>query len=230
MHRVADSRSRRRGDRGNIVTRHFESIPVTRPSLEDIGPSSEDRIHVLHAFAFYAVFLAVSFIWSYTQNGRHFFFVYLGGANLLASAIWGVIGASIVIALSAGLTSLFSWAARLERQFAKHLTPLNVSEILIIALISGFAEEVFFRGTMQPAWGLTATTLLFSLAHFIPSRNWIAWFFLTIPIGFFLGILFLYTQNLWGCCLAHALINGVNLSLLNLKFQGKRSLIWNVRE
>lgn len=185
-------------------------------------PMGAQRLRLAQAWVFYGVLLVIAIIWSYSQAGSELFFPYLTTEDLALSLLFGVLGALAVVAISAVLPILFSWARSLEKRFAALLTPLNVSHIVVLALLSGFCEEIFFRGTMQPAFGYVPASLIFALAHFIPSRKWIAWFFLTFPVGLFLGYLFEVTGNLWGCITCHTLINGINLSLINMKYQGRR--------
>ena len=59
-------------------------------------------------------------------------------------------------------------AARAQR-CAAALGPLSLAECWLLALVSGVAEEAFFRGALQPQVGLLAASLLFGAAHFVPA-------------------------------------------------------------
>ena len=41
----------------------------------------------------------------------------------------------------------------------------TVFDVLLVAVLAGFGEELFFRATLQPALGLWLTSLLFALGH-----------------------------------------------------------------
>lgn len=42
---------------------------------------------------------------------------------------------------------------------------LNISDYFIIALMSGFCEEILFRGVLQPMWGIWIASIVFVLVH-----------------------------------------------------------------
>jgi membrane protease YdiL (CAAX protease family) len=50
--------------------------------------------------------------------------------------------------------------------------------------------------------------------HFVPRREFLPWTGFSVAAGFLLGWLFESTGNLVAPIAAHALVNGVNLSLL----------------
>lgn len=88
-----------------------------------------------------------------------------------------------------------------------------VSGLLIVGCLTGFAEEMFFRGGLLRAFlktgvnrhvGIWVTALIFSAIHFQ--------FFGFIPrllIGAFLGYLYVYTGSIWVASFAHALNNSL---------------------
>jgi membrane protease YdiL (CAAX protease family) len=59
-----------------------------------------------------------------------------------------------------------------------------------------------------------AASLIFGLVHFIPRRELLPWTGFSVAAGFLLGALFEATGNLAAPVVAHALVNGVNLTLL----------------
>lgn len=50
------------------------------------------------------------------------------------------------------------------REIFANLRPTKL-DIVVFSLVSGFSEELFFRGTLQPMWGLWVASLVFALAH-----------------------------------------------------------------
>jgi len=119
-----------------------------------------------------------------------------------------------VIALSYEFTRRTQWGETLARLLAALIGPLRTSQCLLLALVSGVAEEVFFRGVLQPRIGLVAASVLFGLAHFAPSRELLPWTLFSLAAGFLLGVLFDATGNLIAPVLTHVLVNAVNLQLL----------------
>ncbi len=127
-------------------------------------------------------------------------------------------GAAIAIAVIAGTRVLVrrtKWAAGLHTSFRQILGRMSGAEIAFFALSSAFGEELFFRGAMQPSFGLVPTALLFGLAHIGPTRRFIPWTVSAIVVGLVFGLLFAMTGELVGVVLAHALINYENLHFID---------------
>lgn len=106
---------------------------------------------------------------------------------------------------------LSSRARELERQLGQMLGPLEPIEILALALLSGFAEELFFRGAMQGSWGWLPTTVLFALIHTGPGPAYRMWTLFAGVAGLVLGGLMLWRGNLLAPVVAHVVVNGFNL-------------------
>ncbi len=105
-------------------------------------------------------------------------------------------------------------ARELERQLGKLLGPLQPAEVVALALLSGFAEELFFRGAMQASWGFLITTALFALIHTGPGPAYRLWTLFAAVAGLVLGGLMLWRECLLAPVVAHVLVNGVNLGRL----------------
>ena len=97
---------------------------------------------------------------------------------------------------------------------------ISVPNSLLLALASGMAEEMFFRGALQPQVGWLAASLLFGLLHFIPRRDLLPWAGFAVLVGGLFGALFLWTGNLVAPVVAHVLVNAVNLPMLIRKYGG----------
>ena len=120
-----------------------------------------------------------------------------------------------MILLSRELTRRTDFGEQLARVLAQALGPLGNGAILVLALLSGVAEELFFRGALQVEVGYLPACLLFGLAHFVPRREWLPWSGFALAAGVLLGWLFEATGNLLAPILAHVLVNAVNLWTLN---------------
>lgn len=115
---------------------------------------------------------------------------------------------------------------RLRRFFRRVVLPLfqdaSLIELGLISLIAGIGEEMLFRGLMQhglTAWlggaaglwvGLAASSLVFGLAHAV-TRTYAV---LATLAGFYLGGLFLLTDNLLAPIATHAVYNFLTLAYL----------------
>jgi membrane protease YdiL (CAAX protease family) len=136
-----------------------------------------------------------------------------GMASAYSLLLGGAFGGAIVV-WSRASVGRFRWAQRLHQEFRPIARQLSTSDILILAALSGVAEEFMFRGLLQPLIGIVPQALVFGLVHQVrgPSRwVWAAW---AAGVGLGLGVLFQLTGSIWGPVLAHSLINAINLSYL----------------
>jgi membrane protease YdiL (CAAX protease family) len=133
----------------------------------------------------------------------------------------------LLLGLAAGLLLLAAWwltarylplARRLEEQLAAVLGPLRTSEAVALALISGFAEELFFRGAVQGSMdgvlGWAVASVLFALLHTGPGAAFRFWTLFALVAGVLFGGLMLWRGYLLGPFVAHFLVNAVNLRRL----------------
>jgi membrane protease YdiL (CAAX protease family) len=127
------------------------------------------------------------------------------------------------IGLAAGLVLLGAWwgaertfplARELEARLAGALGPVTGSEAIGLALLSSFAEELFFRGAVQGALGWVAATLLFGLLHSGPGKAFRLWTLFALVAGGLMGGLMAWRGNLLGPVASHFLVNAVNLRRL----------------
>jgi membrane protease YdiL (CAAX protease family) len=109
----------------------------------------------------------------------------------------------------------FREAERLHRELGRSLKALGLGPpaLLLLALLSGVAEEVFFRGFLQSllalslgAWAVLLQALLFALLHPAP-RKAFAYTHYTGAAGRLLGLAYLLTGSLIPGILAHVLHN-----------------------
>jgi membrane protease YdiL (CAAX protease family) len=124
------------------------------------------------------------------------------GAGLLLLGLWSA------------AERLFPLARDLEARLAQALGPLSGSEAFALALLSGFAEELFFRGAVQGTLGLVGATILFGLLHSGPGREMRLWTLFALVAGGVLGLLMQWRGNLLGPVAGHFLVNAVNLRRL----------------
>lgn len=106
-------------------------------------------------------------------------------------------------------------ARELEGHLAHLLAGLTRSEALGLAAISGFAEELFFRGAVQGAFGWLAASLLFACLHSGPGRSFRLWTLFAGVAGLAFGGLMAWRGNLLAPAVAHVLVNAVNLRRLS---------------
>jgi hypothetical protein len=173
------------------------------------------------ALLFYGALLAVAIFWS-SWIGASILYPFpeaeRGGGALLLDALTGAIAALLVIGLSDAITSRTRWGERMARELIALIGKLSLRDCIALALASGVAEEVFFRGAMQPQLGLVVTSLIFGLAHFAPKRDLLPWAGFALCAGFLLGGLYVVTESLVAPIVAHVGINVVNLRRLGVRY------------
>lgn len=129
----------------------------------------------------------------------------------------------LLLGIGSGLFLLGVWwtgerisplARQLEDQLAAVLGPLTTAEAVSLAVLSGFAEELFFRGAVQGQWGWLAATVLFAVLHTGPGRAFRVWTLFAMVAGGLFGGLMEWRGNLLAPVVGHFLVNGVNLRRL----------------
>jgi len=121
------------------------------------------------------------------------------GAGLALVAAWGV------------GHRLFSSLGQLEREIRRAVGPLESGEAIALALISGFAEEFFFRGAMQSSWGWEWGVVIFALLHASPGTVFGIWMVYALFAGALFAGLTLWRDNISAAFLAHFLVNAIHL-------------------
>jgi len=126
----------------------------------------------------------------------------------------GLALALTVVAVTPVLVERTRWARTLHSELEQIISPLSSAEITWLALASGFAEELFFRGAMQPVLGLLITSVIFGAVHVGPKPVFLAWTTWALVMGLLLGVIFELTGVLWGPVLAHVWINQRNMTFI----------------
>ena len=124
------------------------------------------------------------------------------GAGLLLLGLWSA------------AERIFPLARELEARLAQAMGTLSAAEAVALALLSGFAEELFFRGALQGTLGWVAATILFGLLHSGPGKAFRLWTLFALLAGGVLGLLMEWRGNLLGPVAGHFLVNAVNLRRL----------------
>lgn len=171
------------------------------------------------AGVFYSVLLMVAWLVCEVWFGESLF--YLKGPpvsasdSILRDVMLGVAVGLLVVLLSRTWIIRTQTGRRLAASLSQALPPINALHATIIGLLSGTAEEAFFRGALLPSLGLVGSSILFGLVHFVPKRAFLPWVPFAIVIGFMFGSLFSYTGNLLAPVLAHVIVNSMNLHWLS---------------
>jgi membrane protease YdiL (CAAX protease family) len=138
----------------------------------------------------------------------------LGGRILLGG------GAGVAFGLGSAWISRYSvyrfqWARDLHVEFRGIFGPLTGGEVLAYAALSAVAEEMFFRGAVQPLLGVLLTSVVFAALHVGRERKFIPWTLQAFAMGLAFGGLYWLTGDLTAPVMAHFTINYQNLHFIN---------------
>ena len=126
----------------------------------------------------------------------------------LLPTIAGLAGAGILLAWSPWMMRHWAWSRHLAVAMRETFGPVGWRGAFLLGLSSGVAEELLFRGALQPLLGPVVATILFALAHGI---GW--WSLFAGLAGAGLAALTIASEgNLWPAILAHVCLNTVNLT------------------
>ena len=200
----------------------FEDAPGGEPEEDREngapgGAGDERDAFVRGALFFYGALGCVALIWRMSTPGASILHP-PGHAETLeglgtALALGGAVGLAS-LGLSEGLTRFTDLGEALADTLGESLAGISVADGILLAFASGIAEEMFFRGALQPAVGIVWASLLFGACHFLPRRELALWSVYAVAMGFALGALFEATGHLAAPIAAHVLVNAVNLPRL----------------
>jgi membrane protease YdiL (CAAX protease family) len=180
---------------------------------------SPTRITTL-AFVVYGPLTVGALAWAWLAGGRFAWsletpWVSEPYAERLALSLGlGLALALAVVAMTPHLVARVRWARALHLELKELVSSLSLGEITWLAFASGVAEELFFRGAMQPVLGLLVTSLIFGAVHVGPKPVFLAWTTWAFVMGLLFGLIFELTGVLWGPILAHAWINQRNMAFI----------------
>lgn len=174
------------------------------------------------AWAFYLALALAAVVWIGVREGPIRRELFLG--ETLAA-----VGIDLSLGVGAGLGLVALWGAvcrrplarELEARLAAAIGSLGSVEVVALAILSGFAEELFFRGAVQRAWGLVPAALTFALLHTGRGRAFLLWTAFAAIAGFAFGALVALRGTLAPAIVAHALVNAVNLRRLAQPFRDR---------
>lgn len=173
---------------------------------------------VRSALVFYGLMGCAALLWRMAVPGQSILHPSIEAAGH-ASSLFGAVLAGLAVGLVAvGVSELLTRWTDLGEGLAdvlgEGLAGIGTGDALLLALASGVAEEMLFRGALQPVVGLFWASLIFGACHFLPRRELVAWSVYAVLMGLALGWLYEWTGQLLAPIAAHTLVNGINLPRL----------------
>ncbi len=163
---------------------------------------------------FYFLLAVAAVIWIGLERGSVPIDLFFVPATLFGDIAWGLGAGGLILVLTDLGRRWFSPFAKLEERLRQMLVGVSESEAVAIALVSGFAEELFFRGAVQGSWGWVWATLLFALMHTGPDRLVGSWTVFALLAGALFAGLTLMRETILSAVIAHSFVNAVNLRRL----------------
>jgi len=191
--------------------------------LETSAPGPAHPSFVRSALIFYGVMGCAALIWRMATPGQSI----VHPSAVAAEQAWGLFPALLAgagvglaaVAISEVLTRSTALGEGLADLLGESLAGLRASDAVLLALASGLAEEMLFRGALQPSVGIVWASLIFGACHFLPRKELALWSLYAVVMGFAFGSLYEWTGHLVAPVTAHALVNGINLPRLARRYE-----------
>ncbi len=164
------------------------------------------------AYVFYGV----------TAMGAYAYAFFFGDTTTLlgeATATGRDLGTGIALGLGIvlfchGLYRISPYLRRASDALGALLGPIAPAQGILLGVVSGFSEELLFRGALWEHLGLWGSSLLFGLLHFIPVRALAFYPIFAFLAGVGMGVLRERTGSIWPPVATHVTVNAINLSFL----------------
>jgi membrane protease YdiL (CAAX protease family) len=190
---------------------------VGRSSAIDPQIKLERRVSPWFGFMFYGFLFAVGAVWMYGYSGRPF--DPWMSTHLLRDVAVGLGAGAALVLVTPVLVGRVKSLRALEREFGWMLGEQRAWECLYLALLSGAAEEYFFRGAMLAAWGPWLSLAAFAALHWPVRAEFRAWPITAALVGAVLTAQALWTGSVLAPAITHALINAVNLLRITRRYR-----------
>ena len=113
-----------------------------------------------------------------------------------------------------GLYRMTHYVRKASDALGALLGPITPAQGILLGVVSGFSEELLFRGALWQHLGLWGSSLLFGLLHFIPVRALAFYPIFAFLAGVGMGVLRERTGSVWPPVATHITVNAINLSFL----------------
>ncbi|MGQ0613991.1 MAG: lysostaphin resistance A-like protein [Planctomycetaceae bacterium] len=108
---------------------------------------------------------------------------------------------------------------RAGEAFARLVGAVTLPQALLLASVSGFGEELLFRGALWPHLGLWGSSILFGVVHILPVRALRFYPVVATLAGLGFGWLRRESGSVAPPMLAHFLVNALNLAWLGARMR-----------
>jgi membrane protease YdiL (CAAX protease family) len=194
---------------------------IGRATVDPSAPNPQGFVR--SALIFYGLMGCAALLWRMAVPGQsilHPSFEAVTDAWSLSGALLAGLAVGLVaVLISELLTRWTNLGEALADVLGEGLAGIGTGDAILLALASGIAEEMLFRGALQPAVGLFWASLIFGACHFLPRKELALWSVYAVLMGFAFGWLYEWTGQLVAPIAAHALVNGINLPRLARRYE-----------
>lgn len=175
--------------------------------------SAPGRLYRL-AWGLYLVMAVGGIVWIGLRRGVIPLSLFFDVRSWWLDLLLGIGAALLLLGTWIGAERAVPLARDLDRQIMAALGPLQPGEAVALAVLSGFSEELFFRGAVQGAIGWLPATLAFAILHSGPGKAFRLWTLFAAVAGLVFAGLAVWRGNLLAPIVGHFLVNAVNLGRL----------------
>jgi len=177
---------------------------------------------LIGTLVFYALLAAGAIAWIALQHGVDAVQARILGTAPVHDVLLGALVGGLVVAATRLGHRLVPGVDGMARALGRAIGPMSLLGCCILALLSGFTEEVIFRATLQPAIGPIWATLAFALVHAPFERDLWAWPLFALAVGTLFALLFASTGAALAPMVAHMVINAFNLRWIAVHWGAQR--------
>ncbi len=165
---------------------------------------------------FYVIVALSAVVWLWWR-GEPMARLWTSGEEVGAHVHWGLQVAAglgvglLVVACSQWLYRSSPRIQAMTNEVSAMLPPISDLDAALAAACSGIAEEVFFRGVMQHAWGLWPTVGVFAFVHGFFHPKLLPWMAFAGVCAIVFGYAVLVFGSILAPVVAHVVINFLNL-------------------
>ena len=165
--------------------------------------------------------LLLSLIWGYFAEINPFGHIYLNHTDIALAILASIVFVFLNFIAINKFSEYISFFRRLKdgyEEITGIAANITIPGALLIAAISGFSEEIFFRGILQQQFGIIIASVVFGLLH-IGSARTVNYGIYAITGGFYFGLLYLVSGNLLVPIIAHILNNFMALPYMKYYYR-----------
>jgi len=188
-------------------------------------PAPNPQGFVRGALVFYGLMGSAALLWRMAVPGQSILHPSIAAEATASSLSFAAFAGLVVGLLSIGVSELLTRWTDLGEGLAdllgEGLAGIGRGDAILLALASGMAEEMLFRGALQPAVGLFWASVIFGACHFLPRKELALWSLYAVAMGFAFGWLYEWTGHLAAPIVAHTVVNGINLPRLARRYEAR---------